>query len=184
MLLIGELCSKLKAQSSRRYVVSQRRAQAFSLQPSAFNSGMTLIELLVVMGIIALVVGISVPTWSAYAKSAHLKGATRSVVGFLVLARSTAISAHRPYAVVIDPEQRQLRIVDEQSGEALERVVHLSSSVSLTIESGGQPSAQTRLVFHPTGSLEGRSVSLVLANREKQQTIVVTASTGAVLVQD
>ena len=50
-------------------------------------------------------------------------------------------------------------------------------------EIGGQTIEQMEFSFRPSGALTGRSVSLVLADGQKQQTVVVTGTTGAVSVQ-
>ncbi len=144
---------------------------------------MTLVELLVVLGIIGLIVGISVPGLAGYAARLRLRTASRQAVRLLSLARSLAISSREPHAVVVDAEQRQLRIVNLASGDALEAVVRLPTSVSLELSVGGEPSTEEQLVFHPTGSLASRSVSLVFADREQRQTITVTGATGAITIQ-
>ena len=144
---------------------------------------MTLIELLVVMGIIGMLVAISVPGLSGYGRQVRLKSATRQVLGLLSLARSVAISSHEDHAVVIDREAGELSIVKVSSGEALEHVVRLPSSIRVDLEVGGEPSAEAQLVFRPTGSLTGRTTSLVLADDEHEQTILITGPTGAVSVQ-
>ena len=145
--------------------------------------GMTLVELLVLLGIIVMIVGMSVPALSHYADQLRLKTATRQVVGLILLARSMAISAHADHAVVIDPEQRRVTILNVTSGETLEQKVHLPSSVSVEVQIGGQPSEETKVVFRPTGSLVGRSTTLILSDREKRQLVTVTGATGAVTVE-
>ena len=145
--------------------------------------GMTLVELLVVLGVIGVIVGMSVPAFMGYTQQVRLKAATRHVVGLLSLARSLAISSHEEHGVVIDPEHRQLTIVNLTSGQTLEHIVHLPVSVSIELQVGGQPSAQTQLVFRPTGSLTSRTVSLMLADRHTRHTITVSGVTGAVSVQ-
>ena len=144
---------------------------------------MTLVELLVVMAVIGLILAISVPGLAGYAKQVRLKTATRAIAGLLSLARSTAISSHEDHAVIIDPERLQISIVNVSSGEAMEQMVRLPSSVTLSMESGGEPSQETQIVFRSTGSLVGRSVSVILADRDKRYTITVMGTTGAVSVQ-
>ena len=144
---------------------------------------MTLVELLVVLGIIGLILGISMPALSGYAKQVRLKTATRQVVGLVSLARSLAISSHQDHAVVVDPERKEVSVVNTVSGETLEQVVRLPSSVTLEVQVGGAASSERQLVFRPTGSLVGRTVTLVLADRDKQQAVTVTGTTGFVSVQ-
>ena len=144
---------------------------------------MTLVELLVVLGVIGVILGISLPALSGYAKQARLKTATRQVVGLVSLARSLAIGSHQDHAVVIDPERKEVSIVNTVSGEALDQVVRLPSSVTVEVQVGGAPSSAWQFVFRPSGSLIGRSVTLLLADRDKSHTITVTGTTGAVFVQ-
>ena len=143
---------------------------------------MTLVELLVVLGVVGVIVGMSVPALAGYAKQLRLKTTTRQVVGLLSLARSLAISSRENHAVVIDPERRKISVVNMASGEALEQVVRLPPSVTVDVQMGDHPSPG-RVVFRPTGSLEGRTVWLILADRERHQTVTVTGTTGAVSVQ-
>lgn len=144
---------------------------------------MTLVEILVVLGIIGMILAMSVPGLAGYAKHLRLKTATRQVVGLVSLARSLAISSREDHAVVVDPEHGQILIINQASGEPLEQSVRLPSSVTVAMEAGGEPLSEMALVFRPTGSLTGRAVSLILADREKRYTIVVTGTTGAVSIQ-
>ena len=148
--------------------------------PQPLARAMTLVELLVVLGIIGLIVGMSVPALTGYAKQARLKTTTRQIMGLLALARSMAISSHEDHAVVIDRQQGWLSVVNLTSDEALERVVRLPKGVSLEVEVGGESSQETEFVFRPTGGLTGRTVSLVVADRDQHNTITVTSVTGAV----
>jgi prepilin-type N-terminal cleavage/methylation domain-containing protein len=154
---------------------------AFSIQHSL--RAMTLVELLVVLGIMGIIIGISVPGLAGYAKHLRLKTATRQIAGLVSLARSTAISRHEDHAVVIDPEEREIRVVTVSSGEAMEQRVRLPNSVTIALEVGGEPSQETQLVFRPSGSLTGRTTTIVLADQARQQTITVTGATGAISVQ-
>ena len=145
--------------------------------------GMTLVELLVVLGIIGMILAISVPGLAGYAKNLRLKTATRQIVGLISLARSLAISSREDHAVIVDPAQQRVTIVNQVSGDTLEQMVRLPSSVTVEMEVGGEPAAEAALVFRPTGSLNGRTVSLTLADRDKRHTITVTGITGSVSVQ-
>lgn len=144
---------------------------------------MTLVELLVVMAVIGLVVGMSVPAFTGYTQRVRLKAVTRQTMGLVSLARSVAISSRQAHAVVMDPENGRLSIVNVASGDALEQTVRLPSSVTLEFEVGGAPMPETQVVFRPNGSLGGRAISLVLSDRQRQQTITISGVTGAVTVQ-
>lgn len=144
---------------------------------------MTLVELLVVLGIIGMILAISVPGLSGYAKNLRLKTSTRQIVGLISLARSLAISTREDHAVVVDPEQQRVSVVNQVSGDTLEQMVRLPSSVTVEMVVGGEPAPEAALVFRPTGSLNGRTVTLTLADRDKRHTITVSGITGSVSVQ-
>ena len=157
---------------------------AFRIPHSAFN-GFTLVEILVVLGIIGLVVGSSVPALSSYARQVRLRATTRETVGLLSLARSLAISSRSPRTVLVDPESRKL-VIEETLEQAEVRLVRLPSSVVMTVQMQGQDgpsSGATRLVFQPSGTLAGRSVSLIFSNGNRTQTVTVTAMTSAISVR-
>ena len=144
--------------------------------PQAF----TLVELLVVLGIVALVVGISVPALTQLMSRTRLTTAVRQAVGLVSLARSLAISSHTDHAIVLDSERQELRVVNVPSGESLEHVVRLPSSVTVALEIGGQPAANSQVVFRASGGLAGRTASLTLSDHERHHTITISGTTGAI----
>ncbi|MBI4342106.1 MAG: GspH/FimT family pseudopilin [Candidatus Omnitrophica bacterium] len=144
---------------------------------------MTLVELLVVLGIVGLILGISVPGLTTYANQTRLNAATRQVIGLLGLARSRAISAHEDHAVLVDAQRRQITVESVVSGTPLEQVVRLPPSINVEVEVAGEPAQESRLVFRPTGSLAGRTTSIILADRKKRSTVTVSGITGAVTVE-
>ncbi len=154
---------------------------AFRIPHSAL--GMTLVELLVVLGVIGIILAISVPGLAGYAKQLRLKAATRQTVGLLSLARSLAISSRAEHTVVVNPEQGTIQIVNEATGETLEQTVRVPSSVTVELESGGEPSPTLSLTFRASGALAGRTVLVHLADRDRRLTIQITGATGAVSVQ-
>jgi Tfp pilus assembly protein FimT len=145
---------------------------------------MTLIELLVILGVIGLILGISVPGLAGYAKRMRLSAVARQAVGLVSLARSLAVSSHADHAVVLDEERAELRVVNAVTGQAHERSVRLPASVTAQVRVGGEAAEEPEVVFRPTGSLSGgRSVSLVLADRDRRHTVTVNGITGSVSLQ-
>jgi Tfp pilus assembly protein FimT len=144
---------------------------------------MTLVELLVVLGIIGVIVGMSVPGMVGYAQRVRLKAAVRQTMGLLSLARSSAITSHEEHAVIVDSEEGTLSVMNLSSEEALEQAVHLPSKVAVALQIGGAPSSEDRIVFRPTGALRGRTVSLILSDRDREQTITIMGTTGAIGLQ-
>jgi Tfp pilus assembly protein FimT len=146
------------------------------------SHAITLIELLVVLGVVAIILGLSMPALTGYAKQMRLKAMTRQVVGLVSLARSLAITTHEDHAVVVDIEQGEVQILKVSSEETLEQRVRLPESVTVEVQVGGEPAVETRVVFRPTGSLATRTTSLILADRGRSHTITITGATGAITV--
>jgi len=145
---------------------------------------MTLMELIVVLAIVGLVLSVSVPTLVGYAENIRLNAAVRQVVGLVSLARHTAMSSRTEHRVSIEPEARQLSVIDAASGDAVESRVSLPTSIHLTVEIGGQPSEATQLAFRPSGALAtGRTTAFVLSSSKKRRTITVMGATGAITVE-
>ena len=146
--------------------------------------GMTLVEILVVLGVIALIVGMSMPALSQYTARTRLKTATRELVGLLSLARSLSIGSQEGHAVSIDAENNRAAIINLATGETLEdHQLRLPSSVRVVLMVGGQASVQPQVAFRSTGSLNGRTTNVVVSESDKQMTITVTGATGAISVQ-
>jgi prepilin-type N-terminal cleavage/methylation domain-containing protein len=146
-------------------------------------AGVTLVELLVVIGIIGVLLATGVPALTQYAGRLRLKTALRQVTGMASYARSLAISTREEHALVLDREVGRLSMLNVASGESLEKVVRLPQSVTVTLTVGGQPAADSRVVFRPTGSLAGRTATLVLADKERTYTVTITGTTGSVSIE-
>jgi len=145
----------------------------------------TLVELIVVMGIIGIIVASSVPGMMSYSQQVRLKAATREVMGLLSLARSQAIGSRSPRTVLVNPDAHEA-VIEETLTIGEPKRVRLSPGVSVTVQTSGQSgssSGPVRLVFQPSGSLSGRSVSVILSSDTKRQTIAITATTGAISIK-
>ena len=147
------------------------------------SNGVTLVELLVVIGIIGILLATGVPALTQYAGRLRLKTALRQVTGMASYARSIAISTREDHALVIEGEAGRLSILNLASGETLEKVVRLPQSVTITLTVGGQPVGDSRVVFRPTGSLTGRTATLVLSDKERAYTVSITGTTGSVSLE-
>ena len=64
------------------------------------QKGLSLIELLVVVAIIAIVVGIAVPSYYRLKPTIRINGAARQIVGDLMWAKMKAVSENNKYAIV------------------------------------------------------------------------------------
>ncbi len=146
--------------------------------------GMTLVELLVVLGVIALIVGMSVPALSQYTARTRLKTAVRQLVGVISLARSLSVGSQEGHAVVIDTQKGRASITNLATGETLEdHQLQLPSSVHLALKVAGQEAKNPQIAFRPNGSLNGRTAEIAVSESDKQMVITVTGSTGAISVQ-
>ena len=140
--------------------------------------------MIVVMAVIGLLVSVSLPSLTGYARQARLKAAARETIGLLSLARSMAISAREPRTVLIDPGEGQISI-EASANEDQTHLVKLGPGIEVTVEiqgQGGQAEGAAELTFQPSGALAGRSVTVTLSNGDHSQTITVTATTGSILV--
>jgi prepilin-type N-terminal cleavage/methylation domain-containing protein len=78
--------------------------QATSLRAAcASQAGFTLAELLVVASIVAIVIGMSIPTMSRAIDNSKLKGAAQTLVGVYQDARVRATQNNTPYEVLVSP---------------------------------------------------------------------------------
>jgi hypothetical protein len=77
-----------------------------------------------------------------------------------------------------------MTVVNTVSGEALDRVVRFPPSMDVELEVGGEAASEDRLVFRPTGSLAGRTTSVVITDGDRRHAILVTGSTGSVVLED
>jgi hypothetical protein len=125
----------------------------------------------------------SMPALTHYAGQLRLEAATRQVVGLVSLARSMAISSRQNHAVVVDQERGEVSVVNLASGERFEHMARLPKDVTVDVQVGGESAPESRVVFRPTGSLDGRTTTLVLAGKEQSQSVTITGTTGAVSVQ-
>lgn len=153
---------------------SSRRAPSRSI---------TLVELIVVLAVIGIVIGVGVPGFVRYANSMRLRSTTRQFVGLASLARSKAIGSRAEHAVVINVQEGVVRVVNLVSGEDLEQVVKIPNTLQLEMQIGGEAVAETRFVFRPSGSLQGRTVVIILDDGTKKHIVTVTSATGTVVVE-
>ena len=153
------------------------------LERTAQRTAMTLMELLIVLGIIAVVVGMSVPAMTRYSSQARLKATVRQMAGFLSLARSLSIGSQSGHTVLVDIEHRRMTVMDNTSGEVLEQQLRLPQGIDVTLESGGEVLSPAEIVFQPSGSLRGRTVSVIIKEGQKRATIAISGITGAVTAE-
>ena len=140
-------------------------------------------ELLVVLSVIGIIVGMSVPALTRYSGQVRLKTTVRQMVGFLSLARSFSIGSQAGHTVILDSEHKQMTVVDAASGETLEQKLRLPQGIDIAVEAGGEALSPPEIAFQPSGSLRGRTTSIILKDKQKSITITVSGVTGAVTVE-
>ena len=131
-------------------------------------------ELLVVLAVLGLVLALAVPSLGRSLPGFALRSDVRTVASALKEARAAAIGLNRETTLVLDVEQRTLRL-----GERA--LVKLNPRVGISIE-GANPEAPAvgGISFFPDGTSTGGRVTLALG--ERKQHVVVDWLTGTITV--
>lgn len=160
----------------------------FSVKDRLYSTGcgFTLVEMLVVLAIIIMLLGLSLPFTTGFGKGLRLKTAATAILGTLRVARSNAITYREKYVVMFDIENSQYWIED-LSGKIFERKSGLPSSIKFKVQGEGLSDPITfegdRVVFYPTGAIEGTSGSIIITDKEgNSKTISIIGSTGKISI--
>lgn len=121
------------------------------------NKSFTLIELLMIMAILALIIGMSIPTFSSFKNQLLLNATAQRIASDLRKIQSQAYSEHKTLS--LDPNQLEL-----PSG------IRLKSGKTIS--------------FSPSGSTSfGGSGSLLLQNQRGQTKKIIVSTVGRVRVE-
>jgi uncharacterized protein (TIGR02596 family) len=107
------------------------------------KAGFSLLELLVVMGVIALLIGLSVPAISSTLRASHLNTASQTVIDQLSFARQSAMSRQLP----VEVRFYNLPDYDSDSGSSPKSYRALQSFVY--DDSGAQPLSRVQYFSSP-----------------------------------
>ena len=131
-------------------------------------------ELLVVLAVLGLVMALAVPSLGRSLPGFALRSDVRTVASALKEARAAAIGQNRETTLILDVEQRTLRL-----GERA--IVKLHPNIGISIE-GANPEAPEvgAISFFPDGTSTGGRVTLALG--ERKQHVVVDWLTGTIAV--
>jgi type IV fimbrial biogenesis protein FimT len=149
--------------------------------------GYTMTELLVVVAIVAITIGVAIPTLWTYYRSAALRGAAEQAVTMLNGARQLAIRLNTTVCVTVDTTGMQYHV--GTCGAAAYTGAGTDSSGYMTLDTGLTLSGTNNLCFSYLGagaSTPGPCVSngTLTVTRSQGGTISVTmATTGRVRIQ-
>ncbi|MFC1623786.1 GspH/FimT family pseudopilin [Candidatus Omnitrophota bacterium] len=167
------LMEKVMEQEEMIFAIGRRRA-------------FTLIEMLVVLGIIAMLLGITIPFTTGFGKGLRLKTASRAILGTLRVARSNAITYREKHTVVFDIEKGEYWIEDSE-GRIFDRKRRLPVSIKFRVPGEEESEAidfeDDKVIFYPTGAIEGASGSITITDqRDKSRTVSILGSTGKISI--
>lgn len=143
------------------------------------SAGVTLLELLVVLSIMALVAAFVVPLFGSGVPTAELKGAARQVAAGLRLARSEALATRQETRLLLDLEQRTMRVGHDARVHALPAAIEMklfTAASDLVNEKVGA------IRFYPDGGSNGGRITL--ASGDRKYDVDVDWLTGRVAIGD
>ncbi len=152
---------------------ARRLASNPDLPPDA---GVTLLELLVVLGIIALVMGLALPSLIATRDQVRLKPLAAQITADLKRARVASIMRGVPVALIVDPKSHSYSVEGSSRSTALPP----ASTVIWSMPRGSSKfSPATQIVFYPDGSATAGQLTLGDDHAQKL-VLTINALTGSV----
>jgi general secretion pathway protein H len=138
-----------------------------------------MLELLVVLAIMALAAAFVLPLFGSGVSTTELKGAARQVAAGLRLARSEAVATRQETRLLLDLEQRTMRVERDPRVLALPRELEMKL---FTAEKDLVDAKEGAIRFYPDGGSNGGRVTL--ASGERRYDVDVDWLTGRVAILD
>lgn len=152
----------------------------YKLSVNRIKSGFTILESIVVLGIIAVIMGMSIPLFSRFNQGSSIDAASHNIAGILRTSRSFAISRNSNYTVNFDSTSVPNGLwISDSLGNIVGKRYSLPKTVSITNITFQNDIA----TFRPTGGILGNSGSVTLTDSgglTKQITVINT--TGRVKI--
>lgn len=123
-------------------------------RPEVGARGFTLLELIVVLLLLALAAGLVMPAVGRSLEAVRARGEIAGFSALLRHAREQAITSRRPHAVVVDPNERQVRILADDEVRKTRAL-----PAGWTIEATPPPNLTVR--FEPQGNSSGGEFRIV-----------------------
>jgi type IV fimbrial biogenesis protein FimT len=143
------------------------------------NEGFTTIELLLVVGLMAILMSIAALSYLSMRPAMRLNGASRQMMGDLMMARMKAVNENNDFKVIfIDSQQYQ--ILDDDDGDGTIDAGEWSTTKDIQDNYPGVTlSASTDPTFFPRGS--ANNATITLSNMTGSKTVSI-GNTGSVKI--
>lgn len=151
----------------------QRRLKA---ELRTFSSGFTMIELLVVLAIIAVIATISIPAIDTMTSPKHaLRKEGRRVMKLMAEARTAAMARKVRIELHVDPEAREIRMVE---AEAYRSLMQEQDSYSMGLDEVTNLYEEV-VVFDEEIELDAFTVEQIVVETEEESDVFQTVEDGA-----
>lgn len=138
--------------------------------------GVSLVELCTVAAIVAIGVGVSLPSWAALVAKQQRRAVVTEIASELRMARQLAMARHERIRVVVNAEQFELRTECVDCGTGPLRRYEFARKGTV-IES---MTTKPEILFQPSGR-SATATTIVLVDRQHETHQVTVSITGRVV---